>query len=167
MFADPAMPSPPTVLEDLPFCLARFGISFRRFNDRTLRAVGLKAQAPGLASVVHALREEDDCPVHHLVARTHLPNGTLTGLLDALEAERYVLRVRDTEDGRSWRIRLTAKGHRLGAKLEERHRMVMAVFGEVLTDAESAAFKQLLARVSDRMRTYNSSPVAARGARDD
>lgn len=155
MRSDSDAPAGDTILEDLPFCLARAGLGFRRFNDRSLRAVGLKAQAPGRASVIHALREADDCPVSSLVARTHLPNGTLTGLLDALEREGHVQRVRDAHDGRSWRVRLTAKGRRLGAKLEQRHRLVMEVLRETLSRTEAAELKRLLARITDRMRTYD------------
>ncbi len=145
-----------TILEDLPFCLARVGLAFRRFNERTLRAVGLRSQAPGMASVVHALREQDDCPVCSLVERTHLPNGTLTGLLDALEGEGCIHRTRDADDRRSWRIRLTAKGNRLGAKLEKRHRQVMAVLSQALSADEVAELQRLMARVTDHLRAHDA-----------
>jgi DNA-binding MarR family transcriptional regulator len=83
-----------SLLEDLPFYLARAAISFRRINDRTLREVGLKAQAPGVGSVLYALLEEDNCAVNSLVDRTHLPNGTLSGVLDRLEQEQIIERAR-------------------------------------------------------------------------
>lgn len=92
-------------------------LGFRRFNDRTLRAVGLKPQPPGMASVLHALEEQDDCTVNSVVQRTHLANGTLTGLLDALERDGCLQRAANPDDGRSWRIQLTPAGRRLCAKL--------------------------------------------------
>jgi DNA-binding MarR family transcriptional regulator len=156
MVAEPKNVSDASILEDLPFYLARVGLSFRRFNEQTLRAVGLKSQAPGLASVVHALREQDDCAVSSLVERTHLPNGTLTGVLDALEHDGCIQRARDSEDRRSWRIRLTAKGHRLGAKLEKRHHLVMEVLGQALSEKEAAEFKRMLGRVTDHMRAHET-----------
>lgn len=152
MLSDPDARLGDTILEDLPFHLARVGISFRRFNDRTLRAVGLKSQAPGMASVLHALEEQDDCAVNSLVERTHLSNGTLTGVLDSLARDGCVERARDPDDGRSWRIRLTPKGRRLCGQLDQRHRMVMALFREVLSEAETTELKRLLARVTACMR---------------
>ncbi len=154
MLADPKVQAGDTILEDMPFYLVRAGLSFRRFNEQTLRVVGLKSQAPGTASVVHALREQDDCAVSSLVHRTHLPNGTLTGLLDALEHEGCIQRKRDTDDRRSWRVRLTAKGHRLGEKLEKRHRLVMEVLSQALSTEEAAELKRLLGRVTDHMHAH-------------
>lgn len=143
-----------TVLDDLPFCLARTTLSFRRFNDHTLRAVGLESLAPGLATVLHALEERDDGNVNRLVEMTHLPNGTLTGLIDELEQRGNVERVRNPQDGRSWIVRLTKKGRRLCAKLQERHRLVMAAFRDKLSVAEMSELARLLEKTTAGMRAY-------------
>lgn len=145
-----------SVLEDLPFHLVRTALAFRRFSDHTLKAVGLKPQAPGIASLLHALVGAEYCTVNELVQRTHLPNGTLTGLLDTLETARYIERVRNPADGRSWRIRLTKSGRKLCAKLDRRHRLVMEIFGEALSDAEAMQLKQLLGKLTARMREYRA-----------
>ena len=153
-------PASATVLDDLPFHLARMALAFRRFSDRTLRAFGLPAQPPGIASVLHALDERDDCSVNSLVDRTHLPNGTLTGLLDRLERERCLRRTRNAEDGRSWRIRLTPKGRRLCARLGERHRLVTALFADTLSPEETAQLKRLLTRLTARLRAFGADDDA-------
>ena len=161
----PPAPSEPTmrsVLEDLPFCLARATLGFRRFNDQTLRATGLPTLAPGEASVLHALEEEPDSTVNRLVERTHLPNGTLTGLLDELEAEGYLARFSNPMDGRSWLVGLTAKGQRLCRKLRQRHGMVMEVFAGTLSDAEQAELVRLLGKVTECMRGFRPKEKAAR-----
>jgi DNA-binding MarR family transcriptional regulator len=145
-----------SVLEDLPFCLARATLGFRRFNDLTLRAIGLASLAPGAASILHALQEERNCTVNRLVEKTHLPNGTLTGLLDELEEDGYLARFSNPEDGRSWLVGLTPQGLRLCKKLLRRHAMVMKVFDETLTDAEQAELVRLLGRVTQCMRAYPS-----------
>lgn len=150
----PSTPSPSTVLEDLPFYLARASLNFRRFNDRTLRELGLPSLAPGAASVVHALAENKNCTVSSVAERTQLPNGTLSGLLDSLEVDGYLRRVENADDGRSWRLRLTARGRRLAAKLTRRHEVVMRHFSEVLSEQETAQLKDLLARLTARMRAY-------------
>ncbi len=154
MSTTPFEPLSGTVLEDLPFCLARASLGFRRFNDHTLRAFGLKSLAPGLASVLHALKEQDACNVNRLVEMTHLPNGTLTGLLDELEKNGQVERVANPEDGRSWLVQLTPAGHRLCAKLQDRHQLVMAAFREMLSEGELVELTQLLEKATAGMRTY-------------
>jgi DNA-binding MarR family transcriptional regulator len=143
-----------TVLEDLPFCLARATLSFRRFNDQTLRAVGLDSLAPGMSSVLHALEEHDDCTINRLVETTHLPNGTLTGLLDELEEEGHIERLRNPDDGRSWLVRLSPSGRRLCTKLQKRHRLVMDVFEESLSEAEMAELTRLLGKATTCMRAH-------------
>jgi DNA-binding MarR family transcriptional regulator len=149
-----AMASPRSVLDDLPFCFARATLSFRRISDETLRAVGLDSLAPGLASVLHGLDESGDCTINALIEKTHLPNGTLTGLLDTLEQEGYVRRTRNPDDGRSWIIQLTGRGRMICEKLQVRHRAVMAMFGKVLTQAESAEVVRLLEKLTSHMRSY-------------
>jgi DNA-binding MarR family transcriptional regulator len=166
MAPHPDTPSDGTLLEDLPFHLARAALDFRRFNDRTLRAVALDSQAPGIASVLHALDEQVCCTVKELIGRTHLPNGTLTGLLDTLERDRCVQRVPNPDDGRSWHVRLTPKGRRVCTRLRQRHRMVMQVLGETLSDDEAAVLKRLLARVTARMRAYTPEGPAMRKRAD-
>jgi len=148
--------APPSgsVLEDLPFCLARAALAFRRFNDLTLREIGLEFLAPGAASIIHALQEERTCTVNRLVEKTHLPNGTLTGLLDELEEEGYLARFSNPEDVRSWLVGLTPQGLRLSRRLQKRHNLVMEAFGETLTDAEQAELVRLLGKVTQCMRAY-------------
>jgi DNA-binding MarR family transcriptional regulator len=143
-----------SVLEDLPFCLARATLGFRRFNDLTLRAIGLASLAPGAASILHSLQEERSCTVNRLVEKTHLPNGTLTGLLDELEEDGYLARFSNPEDGRSWLVGLTTQGLRICKKLQRRHGLVMEVLGETLTDAEQAELVRLLGKVTQCMRAY-------------
>jgi DNA-binding MarR family transcriptional regulator len=157
-------PTPYSILEDLPFCLARATLGFRRFNDQTLRAIGLPALAPGGASILHAVQEERCCTINRLVERTHLPNGTLTGLLDELEKAGYLARFANPEDGRSWLVGLTAPGLRLCGKLQKRHGVVQEVFGETLTAAEQAELVRLLGKVTQCMRAYRPAkrPVPAR-----
>ncbi len=154
------MPAPRSLLEDLPFHLAKATLGFRRFNDQTLRAVGLEAQAPGLATVLHTLAELDACPVSLLVEKTHLPNGTLTGLLDTLERDGHIRRTPNPADGRSWLVGLTRRGQRLCDKLQERHRIVMGLFREALSEAEAAELTRLLGRLTTRMHQYGLEPEA-------
>ncbi|MBL0944964.1 MAG: MarR family transcriptional regulator [Hydrogenophaga sp.] len=60
-----------------------------------------------------ALWEEDGMTVSALGERLHLDSGTLTPLLKRLEAAEYLVRLRDVDDERRVRIRLTPAGRRL------------------------------------------------------
>lgn len=60
-----------------------------------------------------ALWEEDGMTVSALGERLHLDSGTLTPLLKRLESADLVARLRDVDDERRVRIRLTPAGRRL------------------------------------------------------
>lgn len=152
------MNAPNSILEDLPFYLARASLVFRRFDDRTLRSRGIESMPTGMASVLHVLKERDGCAVNDLAKKTHIPNGTLTGLLDSLERKGHIIRTRSPIDGRSRIIRLKSSGLELCEKLSERHRYVMSLFGEALTQEESLELKRILGKLTHQMRNHTTEP---------
>lgn len=109
-----------------------------------------------MATLLHALDEMGECTVAVLVEKTHLPNGTLTGLLDALVREGFIRRLPNPLDGRSWIIQLTTDGEALCQKLAQRHRTVMRVFGEALSEKEAAELTRLLGKLTDQMRRHTT-----------
>ena len=143
--------NPASVLDDLPFQLAAATLAFRRFSDQTLRDLELDPMTPGSATVLHVLDETDSCTVQLLVERTRIANGTLTGLLDTLEDDGLLRRIRNPDDGRSWIIRLSAKGRRLCAKLHDRHKKVMDSYRTALSEREAAELKRLLKKLTSHM----------------
>jgi DNA-binding MarR family transcriptional regulator len=155
MATTPPRAAQASALDDLPFHLARTALAFRRFSDQTLRMVGLGDLPAGVASVLHALDEQGACPVNGLIESTHLPNGTLTGLLDNLERDGLVTRTRNPDDGRSWLVSLTKEGNALCTKLHVRHRNVMRHLRNVLTPAETEQLKSLLQKISVSLREYS------------
>jgi DNA-binding MarR family transcriptional regulator len=148
-----------TVLDDVPFHLARLMISFTRLSAASLREVGLNAQAPGDGSVLHALFESDDLPAKELAQRTHLPKGTLTGVLERLEKSGWIKRVDDPDDGRAWRVRLTARGRALQPKMEQRHGRVMEVLRRALGERDTKTLSRLLEKATSAMREAVTSPI--------
>jgi DNA-binding MarR family transcriptional regulator len=118
-----------------------------------------------MASILHALHEAGECTVNEIVERTQLPNGTLTGLLDALERDGCIERVDNPEDGRSWIVRLTSSGRRLCAKLVQRHREVMAYLRESLSDSEVNDLARLLTKATEHMRRYGNENDSASGTK--
>ena len=69
--------------------------------------------------VMLVLWEEDGLTVSEIGERLFLDSGTLTPLLKRLEATGLLVRLRDTEDERRVRIKLTAAGNSLRVKATE------------------------------------------------
>ena len=146
-----------SILNDLPFCIVRAAIGFRRLNDCILQEVGLKPQPLGAGSVMHALFEKSNCPVKDLVNRSKIPNGTLTGILDRLARDGLIRRSENIDDGRSWLIRVTSKGEAMREKLMRRHEIALRLFNAVFSPAETARLKRDLNRLSEAMRNCPSA----------
>ena len=78
---------------ELPAYIASLHHSFPAFLENLGRGGPLEGKLrPGMGSVLLALLDEDNCNVKSLVDRLHLRNGTLTGLLDRLEAAGLIVR---------------------------------------------------------------------------
>jgi DNA-binding MarR family transcriptional regulator len=123
-------------------------------NDCALRQVGMKSQPLGAGSVLHVLFEQHSCTVKSLVEQTRIPNGTLTGVLDGLEHDGFIRRADNAEDGRSWLIRLTAKGEAMRDQVKRRHEIIMELFEKTLSPGETATLKRALRRLTDSMNDY-------------
>ena len=145
------------ILNDLPFCIVRAAIGFRRLNDCILHEVGLKGQPLGAGSVMHALFEESDCTVKDLVNRTQISNGTLTGILDRLERDGLIRRSKNIDDGRSWLIRITLKGEAMREQLRRRHEISSRLFNTVFSPVKTARLKRDLARLTEAMHSHTSA----------
>lgn len=100
---------------DQMLCFAVYATAhaFTRFYKPRLEALDL-TYPQYLVFVV--LWEQDDITVSALGNRLFLDSGTITPLIKRLEARGLVKRVRDCEDERQVRVRLTTDGRALQAK---------------------------------------------------
>lgn len=145
------MPSE-TSLSDLPFLLARAHHGFRALADRTLQEAGLgDKMRPGMGSILFALFGRDGCLIKELVETLRIPNGTLTGILNAMEKADLVERRPSPADGRAFEIHLTPLGRSLEAPLKRRHKRVLATLHQDLTASEIATLQRLLGVVLDNI----------------
>lgn len=92
-----------------------------------------------------ALWELDNVTVKKLGGRLYLDSGTLTPLLKKLEAMGLVERLRDPEDERNVRIRLTEEGKQLKQKAYPVPEKVFCQSG--MTPEETIALRQQLTAV--------------------
>ncbi len=92
--------------------------AFERLSDRHVRELGL---TPAQFDIVATLGNTDGMPFRELGERTLITKGTLTGVVDRLEARGLVERVASETDRRSVTVRLTSAGEREFRRVFEPH----------------------------------------------
>ena len=99
-------------------------------------------------------------PMGELALRTGISDKTLTGVIDRLERDAYLKRERDEGDRRVVRVRLTRKGSLITRRLRAHLARHIGELLEFLTAAE----RQDLFRLLERVRDHLAAPRAARPA---
>ena len=92
--------------------------AFERLSGRHVRELGL---TPAQFDIVATLGNTSGMPFRELGERTLITKGTLTGVVDRLEARGLVERVASDVDRRSVTVRLTAAGEREFRRVFEPH----------------------------------------------
>ena len=131
----------PTIDQMLCFAVYAAGHAFTRFYKPRLDALDLTYPQ---YLVFLVLWERDDLTVKALGDKLFLDSGTITPLIKRLETRGLVRRQRDEEDERQVRIRLTAEGRALKAKVEAIPLVVVEGTGLGLEGAD-ALRRELLA----------------------
>jgi DNA-binding MarR family transcriptional regulator len=115
------------------------------------RLVAEQAEELGITvsqlSVLWSLWQDDGVLTSKLIEGTNLDGGTITGVIDRLEAKGLVRRERDAEDRRVVRVFLTAAGR----KLETPLRRIVSETEERALDGLTAVEVQRLTRMLDRV----------------
>src|SRR5207248_6292244 len=98
--------------DDLGFLLAKATQRWNELLQERFRAAGWGAARPSYGSILVPLFEEDGLRIGELARRARLSKQTMTTMVRLLERDRLVRRERDPDDGRAFRIALTAKARR-------------------------------------------------------
>lgn len=99
--------------DNLGWLLAK---ALQRWNERLeagFRSAGFPEVRPSYGSVLVPLYEEDGLRMGELAQRSGLSKQAMTTLVRAVEDAGLVTRARDSEDGRAYRVSLTARGNEL------------------------------------------------------
>ena len=125
--------------DDLGFLLAK---ASQRFNELLIARLGDRGFADvraSFGSVLVPLFAEGELRAGELAARSRMSKQAITGLVGLCERSELVSRRRDPDDGRAYRVALTARGRRLRTVVEEVRREldgeVVAALGESNRDA--------------------------------
>lgn len=111
--------------------LARCYQAFQRASDAHIRHSGL---TPPQFDIVVTLGNTDGMTFKELGNRTLITKGTLTGVVDRLEARGLVARAASPTDGRSTLVKLTPEGERLFHRVFEPHLAFLAPAFESLPE---------------------------------
>lgn len=98
--------------------LARCYQAFEAYSGAHVRGLGL---TPAQFDIVATLGNTPGMSFKELGEKTLITKGTLTGVVDRLEAQRLVRRSASPEDGRSMIVSLTPAGERLFEKVFPAH----------------------------------------------
>lgn len=140
--------------------LAEAYFAFLRKSDRHARSLGL---TPSQFDVIVTLGGEEPMSCGELSLRTLVTKGTLTGVLDRLEAKGLIERVPSRRDRRCTLIRLTVQGDRLFRRVFPAHiRYLRPFFERALTPAQTRQLREMLLR----LKTSFEEKDRASGERD-
>lgn len=82
--------------------------------------------------------------------------AAMTGIVERLVRDGYVVRVYDPEDRRIVKVKLTAKGNELVRKInEQRRKMVIKIFGNI-SEVDRQDYLRILIQIKDILAKENS-----------
>ena len=130
-------------------------LAFWRLDSRHVRQLRL---TPSQFDVIATLGDTEGLTCAELSTATLVTKGTLTGVLDRLEAKGLIRRTPEVDDRRSTRICLTVKGDRLFQKTFASHiAFLRPFFQRALTTTEADQLRTLLLRLQ---RSLQEAPNA-------
>ncbi len=92
--------------------------AFEHFSTKHIKELGLTATQ---FDIIATLGNQPPMTCKELGEKTLILKGTMTGVLERLEAKGLIEKLANTEDGRSYRIGLTKPGERLFKKVFPEH----------------------------------------------
>lgn len=135
--------------------LARCYQAFQRVSDANIRRMGL---TPPQFDIVVTLGNNPGMSFKELGSRTLITKGTLTGVVDRLEARGLVERQASETDGRSTRVRLTAEGERVFREVFEPHLAFLAPAFESLPECGRKELERRLRQLREALEKRSDEP---------
>jgi len=135
--------------DDVGFLLAKASQRFNELLIERFAARGYGDVRPSFGSILVPLFDQDDLRLGELAARARLSKQAVTGLVKLCEHADLVVRERDPDDGRAFRIRLSARGGELRAVAEQERQRLDAELVASLGKTNHAALRRALKGVMD------------------
>jgi MarR family 2-MHQ and catechol resistance regulon transcriptional repressor len=145
-----------TLALDLWVKLARAFNTFNKQADDHIRTAGLTM--PQFA-VLECLGHLGAMPIGELCKKMLVSGGNMTVVLDNLQKDGLIERIRSTDDRRSTLVRLTAKGQKRFQTFFPTHAAVIAQTASPLTEREQTELARLLKKLG--LGIQSASPPSA------
>jgi DNA-binding MarR family transcriptional regulator len=133
---------------NLGFVLAKASQRWNELLGERFARQGFSEVRPSYGSVLLPLFEKDGLRMGQIAERARLSKQTMTTMVRLCERDGLVVRERDPDDARAFRIRLTARAKELrpvaGQILRELDGMVLAALGERQTATLTRALKGVM-----------------------
>jgi DNA-binding MarR family transcriptional regulator len=134
--------------DDIGFLLAKASQRFNELLMERFAARGFADVRPSFGSILVPLFEQDGLRLGELAARGRLSKQAVTGLVKLCEDAGLVVRERDPDDGRAFRIRLSVRGRELrrvaGGELRSLDAELVASLGKTNHAALRRALKGVI-----------------------
>ena len=102
-------------------------------------------------------RNPDGLKMNELSRRMMVTGGNVTGITDQLVTEGLVERMEVDGDRRAYRVRLTARGHKVFGEMARQHEGWIVAAFEALSPREVESFYKLLGKVKQSQQPFKTS----------
>lgn len=107
--------------------------------------------------ILDFLSQQGESKMTNMAYFMHVTTAAMTGIVDRLVRDDYVVRVYDPEDRRIIKIKLTPRGNELVKKInEQRRRMIIKIFGSI-SEADRQDYLRILMQIKDILTQENSA----------
>lgn len=137
--------------------LARTYQAFESYSSIHIRILDL---TPSQFDIIATLGNTDGMSFRELGEKTLITKGTLTGVVDRLEARNLVCRVASPSDGRSQIVQLTRAGEKLFARIFPAHVEYMQHAFARLSQEELAGIAASLCRLREAFTVAQTGETA-------
>lgn len=128
------------------FQLAKASQNSVRFWAQRVAPLGVTAAQ---AMVMLFLFDEDSITSKELGERAQLDSATLTGIIDRLEAQGFVVRAEHPDDRRAISVRLTEAGRQTAARIERLSEEANREFLRSLSPEDERSLRGLLSAIRE------------------
>lgn len=122
-----------------------------RIFEQLLNGAGIMEFNGAQGRILYILWQADNLPIIELSKRTGLAKTTLTGMLDRMESQGYVVRVPDKSDRRQLLIALTDKSRGLKDAYNRVSEQMSALFYRGFTREDIQIFEGTLKRILNNL----------------
>jgi DNA-binding MarR family transcriptional regulator len=128
-------------------------------SRRVTKEVARRAELTGpQLTVLKVLEGVGDLSLSELSERIRAQNSTVTGIIDRMEREGLVTRVRSSEDRRVVHIRLTTKGAKIASDIPVEPMEVFRSALDSLSPSEVRDLLRILTKIAQRVQNLVQQP---------